>query len=67
MSAEPIWQRVFGVRNDEVAEAEACEVPEGWIVREGCMRYFVEREKLSTSRADAEARLRKLVLARAPS
>ena len=54
------WRRVYGVRGDEVVEVEAVEVPEGWLVRENCRRYVVAREKLSTSRAEAEARLRAL-------
>lgn len=54
------WTKMFGILDQAVVEVEAYPVEGGYIVRRGCYRQFVEAEKLSSTRAEAETRLRAL-------
>jgi hypothetical protein len=55
------WTTMYGVgAGGEIVEVEAYPVEGGYVVRHGCFRDFVEAGRLSTTRAGAEERLRKL-------
>jgi hypothetical protein len=67
--ADEEYRTVFGVVGNEVVEAQACRIQNGWVVRDhllaDCLSskeilYFVESEKLHETREGAEERLRHL-------
>ncbi len=58
------YKTCYGVQGDNIVEVQAMRVQgsegDGWVVKQGCFRQFVEAEKLSETREGAEVRLKAL-------
>ncbi len=64
MGEDEGYKTVFGIQGNLIVELQARRVKDdqddGWLIKRGCFRDFIGADRLSETREEAEARLKRL-------